>query len=359
MEAAICFAEAKTAVLKLLGEPSSTPDEYQSCVQNALASFSDWEKYERMLKEAAGETASIRFSVSHLTSDVNELLQSLHDVAEDRVIRGYTLGEAEVKLITDLTQLYSLLHTDIYPAFIADDGAGVIELSGDTESGALALPQPSRRVQIQDNERRRTLNHVMHPSDSNEDRKQSFDAMDAMLLTDDELESVRVCFLTRKNERLLKYGLVVKTRKLSRKLRYLFLTNYQLLYMQNAEVVKGNIDLANVTEVQFMRDTNFDVIARGRTYHFYSAEPQAWVEAIQKALRPVRSLLERVAPPPPEPRRDSGVSACDVVVFVGGMEELRDNVKKTSRSSVFPFGNWQSGIYASCGNRAVQKCNET
>ena len=40
------------------------------------------------------------------------------------------------------------------------------------------------------------------------------------LLTDDELQAIKICFLTRKNERLLKYGLVVKTRKLTRKLRY-------------------------------------------------------------------------------------------------------------------------------------------
>lgn len=113
------------------------------------------------------------------------------------------------------------------------------------------------------------------------------------LLTEDELQSIKICFLTRKNERLLKYGLVVKTRKLSRKLRYffsiflmlylswtsyLFLTNYQLLYMQTPEVLKGTIDLAIVTAVNMVRDTNFDVVTRNRTYHFYSAEPQAWVD---------------------------------------------------------------------------------
>jgi len=99
------------------------------------------------------------------------------------------------------------------------------------------------------------------------------------LLTSEELAAIRVCFLTRRNEELIRYGLVVKTRKFTRKLRYLLLTNYQLLYLESADVCKGTIDLARIQSVEVIGTSGFDVVVKGRTFHFYSSEPAAWVQA--------------------------------------------------------------------------------
>lgn len=40
-----------------------------------------------------------RYFICHFASDVNELLQAMHDAAEDRVMRGLHIDECEVSAI--------------------------------------------------------------------------------------------------------------------------------------------------------------------------------------------------------------------------------------------------------------------
>jgi len=48
---------------------------------------------------------------------------------------------------------------------------------------------------------------------------------------------------------------------------------------------------------------------------------------------------------PPSPRRESSIKACDVVVFVGGMEELRVNAKKRADNPYFHVGIGMAVLY--------------
>jgi hypothetical protein len=83
-----------------------------------------------------------RYFICHFTSDINELLQELHDVAEDRVVRGMKLNDSEVSFISvrtrpshrlflhtsrqDLTALYNMLFSDVYPAFLRQADGDVV-----------------------------------------------------------------------------------------------------------------------------------------------------------------------------------------------------------------------------------------
>ena len=41
---------------------------------------------------------------------------------------------------------------------------------------------------------------------------------------------------------------------------------------------KGRVDLARVVRVSLVSQSAFDVVVKGRTYNFFSPEPQQWVD---------------------------------------------------------------------------------
>jgi hypothetical protein len=126
-------------------------------------------------------------------------------------------------------------------------------------------------------------------------------------------------------------------RPVSHRARYLILTNYQLLYLESADVCKGSIDLTSVTGVAVVGSTAFNVTVRGRTYHFFSSEPAQWVDTIGKVLAPIRAMLEQPVPVP-APLSAEDAEAVELVVFVGSMEDLRPNPKERSDNPYFVIG---------------------
>ncbi|KAJ4461729.1 putative histidine kinase [Paratrimastix pyriformis] len=284
------FAEAKDTFCGLVEQQQMLPQEYESCLQHFHDTVEEIQHYETQCKSLS-ENAAIGYITAVLVFDINHCLQNLHDIAENRVIRGSHLTEAEINFIVEITDLYNFFLLELFPSLGLNPIESLVDLTSiATEQRA---PRPLSKVTI--NAAKRI---ILNGGDPNSPE------LAALSLSKSNLSRVSQ-MMRPHNEVLIRYGLVVKSRKLTKKLRYLFLTNLRLFYMENLDTFKGSIELASIIGVKASK-ASFQVITKGRTYMFAclqsdvctAAAASAWERDILAAVQFFASLRQEPALPP-------------------------------------------------------------
>lgn len=195
------------------GSVNKIPKEYQTIVRKAVGFLADLERHEKTLQHLNKDQA-LQYFLSVMLYETNEFLQSMHDCAEDRAIRGQILTDDEIQFFHDITQCYN-------------DMLGLVQASTDlAESNNLVITLSTAE------DFSKTKKPDSHLS-SDHDVKMS------------EHEVTQFCdkYVRRSGEKVLKSGVVVKTKGTTRSLRYLFLTNYQIMIAEEVTKLKRAYDL--------------------------------------------------------------------------------------------------------------------
>ncbi|KAL9644129.1 hypothetical protein ABK040_005594 [Willaertia magna] len=90
------------------------PKEYNSIIKKCIALVFDLEKTEKEILNIL-KIENLSYLCNVLIHEIYEILHILHDIIEDRVIRGEFLLNIEIKLINKLNKYYFILLEDLLP----------------------------------------------------------------------------------------------------------------------------------------------------------------------------------------------------------------------------------------------------
>lgn len=354
------FSETKTALANLIrNEAENLPTEYDAYVHRAISFLTDFERNETNLSHLDTDRL-LQYLLTVLLYETNEILQYLHDVAEERVIRGESLCTGEIRFITELTRNYNTLFKELLPEVRPNVLNAVVELDGKDTS--------SKRDILREKDREREEKIAKN--------KEKY--LSELDLAEEEITQFQEKYVRRSGEELLRCGIVVELTGLKRKLRYLFLTNYQLMVSEAVFILKRTFDLPSVSKVRMTSTSKlqakeraqlqeedqedeehmlkgrdpahfhqFDVhVGKDKKMRFYSRDAELWINDINDAINAFMSLGKEIKRSD-DSDRDLDVSEdvseieepdCEIVVTVHEGIDFRQPPKKRPDNPYFFIG---------------------
>ncbi|EFC50403.1 histidine kinase [Naegleria gruberi] len=180
-----------------------------------------------------------------MVHEIHDTLHSLHDIAEDKVVKGEELSTKEVQFIKDLTEQYSTSLEDILP-----------ELESMTQS--------KDHVIIMDS--------VVEDGNSNSKKKMEFMELKNNLhaLSLDIISKFENTHIAMVNEQFLYYCVVIVD---NMKIRHLFLTSYRIYLTSQDLTIKKVIELYDLLKISKIQNENITIsIIGNRGMNIFSTD---------------------------------------------------------------------------------------
>jgi hypothetical protein len=311
------FEEAKSDLIALVLSRSDTlPREYGWCVARASAAISDIVSLETKLSSMPSMPLRDRhaYICSLLLHSVNDYLQSLHDVAENRVIRSELLSDVEISYVTELNDLYHLLLHDVRPALCLSKPLDVLSL-------------PAENAKIISSQSSVATENASPPASSS--------SLTASEDAEIEMDTFETMYLHRVREKVLKSGAVLEKRAFSApQPRFLFLSQYQLICTESLYQPKFSLDLSAVRSVHTKGANGLVVQTKDKTYQMVAKDAEAWCTSIVGAMRELEEQMAVRAETATEPVEEK----YDLTVTIQTMEGLCPNAKGRPDNPYFYIG---------------------
>eukprot|EP00762_Andalucia_godoyi_P005712 ANDGO_06487.mRNA.1 histidine kinase len=314
------FEEAKCDLVGLVRERSEIlPREYAWASARCLDSLNDVMSLDTKMN-ASQRTDRHAYVCSLVLHATNDFLQALHDVAENRVIRGEALLDAEVKFISEINDYYYLLLNDVRPALSqgrpGSPGTGTFAGSADV----FALPAETEQARIVDAR----------------EKPEASEGKESAVLRDEEIEAFETMYLHRVKEKLLRSGAVIEKKAFAGHPRFLFLSQYQLILTESLYIPKFSVDLSTIRTIIVKSSNILQIVTKDKqTFQLQTQEAESWLEDIQDAMTALQIYQgDDVASVESEIVEER----YDVVVTILGMEDLRPNEKGRPDNPYFFVG---------------------
>lgn len=153
------FREAKDTFFDLVAQQQMLPKEYETCLQHVHETIDEIQHYETQCSSMS-EITTIGYITAVLVFDINHCLQNLHDIAENRVIRGSHLTEAEINFIVEITDLYNFFLLELFPSLGLNPIESLVDLTPVATAQAASRPRQLNKVFKSPSFRLTTLRHV-------------------------------------------------------------------------------------------------------------------------------------------------------------------------------------------------------
>lgn len=160
---------------------------------------------------------------------INNFIQQLHNIAENRVMRGEYLRKKEIVRIQEMTKLYDKIVVDILPK---------MNLSSNE---VLELPPSTIQSIIQNKIPDKNIDSMLE----NMDECTSFQGLEFKY---SDVETFKQNFIYRVGEEIIQSGVIIKLKDSKKLLRYLVVTNYQVLVAESVSVLEFAVDLPCITK---------------------------------------------------------------------------------------------------------------
>ncbi|KAG2387702.1 hypothetical protein C9374_001296 [Naegleria lovaniensis] len=316
-EAIETYEQTKTNVYDLLrNAPNTLPLEFNGVSSRCVALLFDFQKTEQTSLNHLTPEEKACYLCSIILHEVHDTLHSLHDIAEDKVVKGEVLSQNEIQFIKDLTQQYNTLLEDILPdlevmAEQQNPSTSFIGSNSQTMVGVDPQQQRADRIIIMDHESRSGLESRQRMNRSNslasklkDLTKEYMDMKKAnlstLLLSEDQVSQFENRHISMSNESLMYYTTVMLVSSVddNHKFRHLFLSNYRMYLSSTNDMltIKKRIELYDIQKVSKPSKSDADLIditlsgtAQGRELVLYTNECSKLREEIEKCIEMYKS----------------------------------------------------------------------
>ncbi|KAF0981631.1 hypothetical protein FDP41_012288 [Naegleria fowleri] len=316
-EAIETYEQTKIKVYDLLrNAPNTLPLEFNGVSSRCVALVFDFQKTEQLSLNHLTPEEKACYLCSIILHEVHDTLHSLHDIAEDKVVKGEELSQNEIQFIKDLTQQYNTLLEDILPelevmveqqnpstSFIGSNNNSMMMAGIDSST----QQQRADRIIILDHESKNGMENRQRLNRSNslacklkDITKEYMDMKKAnlstLLLSKEQVSQFENRHITMSNESLIYYTTVMLISSVddNHKFRHLFLSNYRVYLSSTNDMmtIKRRIELYDIQKVSKPAKSEADLIdiilygtsTMGRELVIYTNECSKLRDEIDKCM---------------------------------------------------------------------------